>query len=145
MWTKAPYISTVFVRRMLAAKYKMLLVLLKSCDGVASPSNAVDSRYSIKTIACAGSTGKAKRKHLNATECHQLARSSRGPQALTLPHAVGSGRGRGDPNRGLYPRTPTKRSRTGERPMPLKVHTVCAASLWRQLDLLYSPTPLHSM
>lgn len=59
-----------------------------------------------------GLTGKAKRKHLNATECDELARNSHGPEALTRPHVVGCRLG--DPSRGLYPRTPTKRPRRGK-------------------------------
>lgn len=57
--------------------------------------------------------GKAKRRHLNATECVELAQSSNGPDALTRPHVVDSVRGKRNPDRGLYPRTPTKRPRPG--------------------------------
>ncbi|XP_037616813.1 F-box DNA helicase 1 [Sebastes umbrosus] len=53
--------------------------------------------------------GKAKRRHLNAEECDELAQSSGGTDALTQPHAVNRGLGSCGPNRGLYPRTPTKR------------------------------------
>ncbi|CAN9508137.1 unnamed protein product [Ophioblennius macclurei] len=53
---------------------------------------------------------KAKRRHLNAQECEELGQSAAGADSLTQPHnnnALGSR----DPNRGLYPRTPTKRHR----------------------------------
>nr|XP_040028675.1 F-box DNA helicase 1 [Gasterosteus aculeatus aculeatus] len=52
--------------------------------------------------------GKAKRRHLNAGECDELARRTEGTNALTQPHTV-NGRGTRSANRGLYPRTPTKR------------------------------------
>lgn len=74
---------------------------------------------SVKANTCVDSTGKAKRRHLNASECDELARSSNGPAALIRPHVVGSGRGSGDPSRGLYPRTPTKRPRRGRKLMLL--------------------------
>lgn len=53
--------------------------------------------------------GKAKRRHLNAEECDELGQSAEGSGALTQPHTVNHGQGNRDPNRGLYPKTPTKR------------------------------------
>ncbi|XP_047431382.1 F-box DNA helicase 1 isoform X2 [Mugil cephalus] len=53
--------------------------------------------------------GKAKRKHLNAEECNELVRSAGVADALTQPHTSTQSLGHRDPNRGLYPRTPTKR------------------------------------
>ncbi|XP_073336355.1 F-box DNA helicase 1 [Pagrus major] len=53
--------------------------------------------------------GKVKRKHLNAVECDELGQSAEGTDALTQPQTVNSGLGNRNPNRGLYPRTPTKR------------------------------------
>ncbi|XP_063068175.1 F-box DNA helicase 1 isoform X2 [Engraulis encrasicolus] len=53
--------------------------------------------------------GKAKRRHLSANACSDLGQSMDGSQPLTDPMAVP--RSSKDPNRGLYPRTPTKRRR----------------------------------
>ncbi|XP_029969170.1 F-box DNA helicase 1 [Salarias fasciatus] len=53
---------------------------------------------------------KAKRRHLNAQECEELGQSAAGTDALTQPHA-NSARSNHDPNRGLYPRTPSKTRR----------------------------------
>ncbi|XP_037316557.2 F-box DNA helicase 1 [Pungitius pungitius] len=52
--------------------------------------------------------GKAKRRHLNAAECDDLAQKTEGTNALTQPHIV-NGQGTRNANWGLYPRTPTKR------------------------------------
>lgn len=49
--------------------------------------------------------GKAKRRHLNAEDCDGLGQRA----VLTRPHTFNQKMGNGDPNRGLYPRTPTKR------------------------------------
>ncbi|XP_038594426.1 F-box DNA helicase 1 [Micropterus salmoides] len=54
---------------------------------------------------------KVKRRHLNAAECDELGRSAEGTDALTQPHSVNHGLGGRNPNRGLYPRTPTKRQK----------------------------------
>ncbi|KAK5849103.1 hypothetical protein PBY51_008771 [Eleginops maclovinus] len=53
--------------------------------------------------------GKAKRRHLNAEACDALGQSAEGTDALVQPHTVNHGQGNRDPNRGLYPKTPTKR------------------------------------
>uniref|UniRef100_A0A667XDH5 DNA 3'-5' helicase n=1 Tax=Myripristis murdjan TaxID=586833 RepID=A0A667XDH5_9TELE len=53
--------------------------------------------------------GKAKRRHLNAEECSELVRRPEGSGALTQPQTLRCQQGKHDPNRGLYPRTPTKR------------------------------------
>ncbi|XP_069556232.1 F-box DNA helicase 1 isoform X1 [Brachyistius frenatus] len=53
--------------------------------------------------------GKAKRKHLNAEECDGLGRRAEGTDILTQPHTSNQGLSSRDPNRRLYPRTPTKR------------------------------------
>ncbi|XP_054480308.1 F-box DNA helicase 1 [Anoplopoma fimbria] len=53
--------------------------------------------------------GNAKRRHLNAGECDELGQSAKGTNVLTQPHTVNHGQGTRNPNRGLYPRTPTKR------------------------------------
>ncbi|XP_008285207.1 F-box DNA helicase 1 [Stegastes partitus] len=53
--------------------------------------------------------GKAKRRHLNVEECDELGHSAGATDVLTRPHTSNQGRGNRDPNRGLYPRTPTKR------------------------------------
>ncbi|XP_041936723.1 F-box DNA helicase 1 [Alosa sapidissima] len=53
--------------------------------------------------------GKAKRRHLSASECVGLGQSTEGTHPLTEPQMVP--RSSKDPNRGLYPRTPTKRKR----------------------------------
>ncbi|KAK5895917.1 hypothetical protein CgunFtcFv8_009571 [Champsocephalus gunnari] len=53
--------------------------------------------------------GKAKRRHLNAEECDALGQSAAGTSALVQPHTINKGPGKRDPNRGLYPKTPTKR------------------------------------
>uniref|UniRef100_A0A673AY96 F-box DNA helicase 1 n=1 Tax=Sphaeramia orbicularis TaxID=375764 RepID=A0A673AY96_9TELE len=55
--------------------------------------------------------GKAKRRHLNAEECDELGRHPDGTGALTQPHTVNSRQRNRDPNRGLYPKTPTKRQK----------------------------------
>lgn len=52
--------------------------------------------------------GRAKRKHLNVHDCVELGQIEDGTNALTGPH---TSRSRRDPNRGLYPRTPTKQRR----------------------------------
>ncbi|KAI1882341.1 hypothetical protein AGOR_G00249690 [Albula goreensis] len=56
------------------------------------------------------SRGRAKRRHLSASECAQLGQNFRGPLAQPLPVSHSSL----DPSRGLYPRTPTKRRRADE-------------------------------
>nr|XP_046234545.1 F-box DNA helicase 1 [Scatophagus argus]XP_046234546.1 F-box DNA helicase 1 [Scatophagus argus] len=48
--------------------------------------------------------GKVKRRHLNAAECDELRRNT-----LNQPLTVSRTQDSHDPNRGLYPRTPTKR------------------------------------
>ncbi|KAL1275553.1 hypothetical protein QQF64_035176 [Cirrhinus molitorella] len=53
--------------------------------------------------------GRAKRRHLGVTECDDLVQSSSGNQSLTQPFNVNLSNT--NPNRGLQPRTPTKRSR----------------------------------
>ncbi|KAM9335003.1 F-box DNA helicase 1 [Symphorus nematophorus] len=53
--------------------------------------------------------GKAKRRHLSAAECGERGRSAEGTDVLTQPHTVNHGQGNRNRNRGLYPRTPTKR------------------------------------
>ncbi|XP_059182221.1 F-box DNA helicase 1 isoform X2 [Centropristis striata] len=53
--------------------------------------------------------GKAKRMHLNAAECDELGQSAAGTSSLTQPNAVNHAQGNHNPNRGFYPRTPTKR------------------------------------
>lgn len=53
--------------------------------------------------------GKVKRRHLNSVECNDLGRSAEGTDVLTQPHTVNHKLGNCSPNRGLYPRTPTKR------------------------------------
>uniref|UniRef100_A0A3P9IRP0 F-box DNA helicase 1 n=1 Tax=Oryzias latipes TaxID=8090 RepID=A0A3P9IRP0_ORYLA len=53
--------------------------------------------------------GRAKRKHLNARDCAQLGRSANGTDVLTQPHTSNHGLGYRNPNRGLHPRSPTKR------------------------------------
>ncbi|XP_040885742.1 F-box DNA helicase 1 isoform X2 [Toxotes jaculatrix] len=53
--------------------------------------------------------GKAKRRHLNTEECDELGRSTESTNALTRPHFSNQGHGSRDPNRGLYPKIPTKR------------------------------------
>ncbi|XP_055793743.1 F-box DNA helicase 1 isoform X1 [Salvelinus fontinalis] len=53
--------------------------------------------------------GKAKRRHLNSEECREISRRPEGSQPLTQPHSVT--RRHSNSNRGLYPRTPTKRKR----------------------------------
>ncbi|KAM4615291.1 F-box DNA helicase 1 [Polymixia lowei] len=55
--------------------------------------------------------GKAKRRHLNSHECGELVRDPEGASALTQPNAYP--RRNRDPNRGLYPRTPTKKLKLG--------------------------------
>lgn len=57
--------------------------------------------------------GKAKRRHLNAEECDALGQSAAGTSALVQPHTINKGPGKRDPNRGLYPKTPTKRRKCG--------------------------------
>uniref|UniRef100_A0A7N8X178 F-box DNA helicase 1 n=1 Tax=Mastacembelus armatus TaxID=205130 RepID=A0A7N8X178_9TELE len=54
-----------------------------------------------------------QRRHLNAQECDDLGRSREGTDTLTQPHAMNQSWGNRDPNRGLYPRTPTKRWKPG--------------------------------
>ncbi|XP_072529110.1 F-box DNA helicase 1 [Salminus brasiliensis] len=53
--------------------------------------------------------GKAKRRHLSASECHILSQSRTGCQSITQPFIASFNNT--DPNRGLQPRTPTKRRR----------------------------------
>ncbi|XP_051976792.1 F-box DNA helicase 1-like [Xyrauchen texanus] len=53
--------------------------------------------------------GRAKRRHLGPSECQDLVKSSIGNQCLTQPFNVNLYNR--DANRGLQPRTPTKRSR----------------------------------
>lgn len=55
------------------------------------------------------SKGKAKRRHLSASACVSLSESREGSRPLSDPQLVP--RSSMDPNRGLYPRTPTKRRR----------------------------------
>uniref|UniRef100_A0A4W5QP50 F-box DNA helicase 1 n=1 Tax=Hucho hucho TaxID=62062 RepID=A0A4W5QP50_9TELE len=55
--------------------------------------------------------GKAKRRHLNSEECREISRRPEGSQPLTQPHSVTRRHSNSDTNRGLYPRTPTKRKR----------------------------------
>lgn len=57
--------------------------------------------------------GKAKRRHLNTEECHELGQSAEGTDVLTRPNTVNQALGRRDPNQQLYPRTPTKRQKCG--------------------------------
>ncbi|XP_030631099.1 F-box DNA helicase 1 [Chanos chanos] len=52
--------------------------------------------------------GKAKRRHLSATECVRLGQNSMGSNPLAQPFVSARVM---DPNRGLYPKTPTKRRR----------------------------------
>ncbi|KAM6962054.1 F-box DNA helicase 1 [Tautogolabrus adspersus] len=58
---------------------------------------------------------KVKRRHLNAAECDELGRSAEGTEALTRPKTFNQTQTQGNcnPNRGLYPRTPTKRRKCG--------------------------------
>ncbi|XP_016137146.1 F-box DNA helicase 1-like [Sinocyclocheilus grahami] len=53
--------------------------------------------------------GRAKRRHLGPSECDDLVQSKTGKESLTQPFNVNLSNT--DPNRGLQPRTPTKRSR----------------------------------
>ncbi|XP_036419691.1 F-box DNA helicase 1 isoform X3 [Colossoma macropomum] len=53
--------------------------------------------------------GKAKRRHLSASECYGLSRGKAGSQSITEPFSVNLHIN--DPNHGLQPRTPTKRRR----------------------------------
>ncbi|XP_016299536.1 F-box DNA helicase 1-like isoform X1 [Sinocyclocheilus anshuiensis] len=53
--------------------------------------------------------GRAKRRHLGPSECSDLLQSNPGNQSLTQP--FNANLSNTDPNRGLQPRTPTKRSR----------------------------------
>uniref|UniRef100_A0A671RSG7 F-box DNA helicase 1 n=1 Tax=Sinocyclocheilus anshuiensis TaxID=1608454 RepID=A0A671RSG7_9TELE len=53
--------------------------------------------------------GRAKRRHLGPSECDDLVQSNTGKESLTQPFNVNLSNT--DPNRGLQPRTPTKRSR----------------------------------
>ncbi|KAL7882540.1 hypothetical protein SRHO_G00001980 [Serrasalmus rhombeus] len=53
--------------------------------------------------------GKAKRRHLSASECYGLSRSKAGSQSIAEPFSVNLHIS--DTNRGLQPRTPTKRRR----------------------------------
>uniref|UniRef100_A0A8C1X9D1 F-box DNA helicase 1 n=1 Tax=Cyprinus carpio TaxID=7962 RepID=A0A8C1X9D1_CYPCA len=53
--------------------------------------------------------GRAKRRHLGPSECNDLLQSNTGNQSLTQP--FNANLSNTDPNRGLQPRTPTKRSR----------------------------------
>ncbi|KAM7366923.1 hypothetical protein PAMP_014858 [Pampus punctatissimus] len=53
--------------------------------------------------------GKAKRRHLNAEECNELGRRAEGTDALTQPQTINQGQSDHNRNRGLYPKTPTKR------------------------------------
>ncbi|XP_051544613.1 F-box DNA helicase 1-like [Myxocyprinus asiaticus] len=53
--------------------------------------------------------GRVKRRHLVPSECHDLVQSSTGNQSLTQTFNVNLTNR--DANRGLWPRTPTKRSR----------------------------------
>lgn len=53
--------------------------------------------------------GRAKRRHLSAGECEELRRRAEGSDVLTQPHTSTQGLCNRIPNRGLYPRTPTKR------------------------------------
>uniref|UniRef100_A0A673MZN2 F-box DNA helicase 1 n=1 Tax=Sinocyclocheilus rhinocerous TaxID=307959 RepID=A0A673MZN2_9TELE len=53
--------------------------------------------------------GRAKRRHLGPSECDDLVQSNAGKESLTQPFNVNLSNT--DPNRGLQPRTPTKRSR----------------------------------
>ncbi|CAB1345842.1 unnamed protein product [Coregonus sp. 'balchen'] len=55
--------------------------------------------------------GKAKRRHLSSEECREMSRRPEGSRPLTQPHSVTRRHSNSDPNRGLYPRTPTKRKR----------------------------------
>ncbi|MCJ8743048.1 hypothetical protein PDJAM_G00089460 [Pangasius djambal] len=55
------------------------------------------------------SKGKAKRRHLSAAECSGLSQSLTGSQAITQPFTLNLHNN--DPNKGLQPRTPTKRRR----------------------------------
>ncbi|XP_016302947.1 F-box DNA helicase 1-like isoform X2 [Sinocyclocheilus anshuiensis] len=55
--------------------------------------------------------GRAKRRHLGPSECDDLVQSNTGKESLTQPFNVNLSNT--DPNRGLQPRTPTKRSRQG--------------------------------
>ncbi|XP_049422659.1 F-box DNA helicase 1 [Epinephelus fuscoguttatus] len=60
--------------------------------------------------------GKAKRRHLTAEECDDLGQHAEGANALTQPLIVNHVQGNRDPNRGLYPRTPTKRRKCASVP-----------------------------
>uniref|UniRef100_A0A667WNM1 DNA 3'-5' helicase n=1 Tax=Myripristis murdjan TaxID=586833 RepID=A0A667WNM1_9TELE len=53
-------------------------------------------------------------RHLNAEECSELVRRPEGSGALTQPQTLRCQQGKHDPNRGLYPRTPTKRRKHGK-------------------------------
>ncbi|XP_034529352.1 F-box DNA helicase 1 [Notolabrus celidotus] len=53
--------------------------------------------------------GKVKRRHLNAAECNELGQGAEGSDSLTRPNTVNQAGGSCNPNRGLYPRTPSKR------------------------------------
>ncbi|KAE8281648.1 F-box DNA helicase 1 [Larimichthys crocea] len=61
---------------------------------------------------------KVKRRHLNAADCDELGRSAEGTDALTQPHPVNHGNRNPNPNRGLYPRTPTKRRKCADSGSP---------------------------
>ncbi|XP_053364866.1 F-box DNA helicase 1 [Clarias gariepinus] len=56
------------------------------------------------------SAGKAKRRHLSATECRDLTQSLTGSPAITQPFTLNLHNK--DPNKGLQPWSPTKRRRT---------------------------------
>ncbi|XP_010899604.2 F-box DNA helicase 1 isoform X2 [Esox lucius] len=55
--------------------------------------------------------GKAKRRHLNSVECAEMSRRLEGSKPLTQPHHVSYMHSTSDSNKGLYPRTPTKRKK----------------------------------
>ncbi|XP_068442554.1 F-box DNA helicase 1 [Clinocottus analis] len=55
--------------------------------------------------------GKAKRRHLNAGECDDLGQSAEGTNSLAQPHTVNHRPVTRSSDRGLNPRTPTKRQK----------------------------------
>ncbi|KAF7661325.1 hypothetical protein LDENG_00264360 [Lucifuga dentata] len=59
---------------------------------------------------------KAKRRHLNAEQCDDLGRTAEGAHTLTQPQSVNHRQRRVDVNKGLHPRTPTKRQKCVSAP-----------------------------
>ncbi|XP_068611609.1 F-box DNA helicase 1 [Brachionichthys hirsutus] len=70
---------------------------------------ATESTFAPDPATLVANKRKVKRRHPNTVQCAMLGLSAEGGGALTHPQSLNHGRGKRDPNAGLYPRTPTKR------------------------------------